>query len=70
MKEILIKSSEEEIIAKILNGEIALFEILIRRYNSILYKIARSYDFNHAEAQDLLQETSAESQPFNCFDPV
>lgn len=57
MKEILIKSSEEEIIAKILGGEIALFEVLIRRYNSILYKIARSYDFNHEEAKDLLQET-------------
>jgi RNA polymerase sigma factor (sigma-70 family) len=57
MKEILIKSSEEEIISKILDGELALFEVLIRRYNAILYKIARSYDFNHEEAKDLLQET-------------
>lgn len=57
MNLLLTKSSEEEIIQKILDGEMALFEILIRRYNSILYKIARSYDFNHEEAQDLLQET-------------
>jgi RNA polymerase sigma-70 factor (ECF subfamily) len=57
MNALLTKSSEEEIIRKILDGEMALFEILIRRYNSILYKIARSYDFNHEEAQDLLQET-------------
>jgi RNA polymerase sigma-70 factor (ECF subfamily) len=57
MNLLLTKSSEEEIIRKILDGEMALFEILIRRYNSILYKIARSYDFNHEEAQDLLQET-------------
>jgi RNA polymerase sigma factor (sigma-70 family) len=57
MKEISIKSSEEEIISKILDGEHALFEVLIRRYNAILYKIARSYDFNHEEAKDLLQET-------------
>jgi len=57
MNELLTKSSEQEIISKILNGEMALFEILIRRYNPILYKIARSYDFNHEEAKDLLQET-------------
>jgi RNA polymerase sigma-70 factor (ECF subfamily) len=57
MNEIIIKSSEEEIISKIIGGEIALFEVLIRRYNAFLYKIARSYDFDHEEAKDLLQET-------------
>jgi len=57
MNELLIKSSDEEIIRKILGGEMALFEILIRRFNSILYKIARSYDYDHEEAKDLLQET-------------
>jgi len=57
MKEALINTSEKDIIHKILDGEMALFEILIRRYNAILYKIARSYDFDHEEAKDLLQET-------------
>jgi RNA polymerase sigma factor (sigma-70 family) len=57
MNELLTKSSEEEIIHKIVDGEMALFEVLIRRYNPILYKIARSYNFNHDEAQDLLQDT-------------
>jgi RNA polymerase sigma-70 factor (ECF subfamily) len=57
MNELLTKNSEQEIIQKIVDGEMALFEILIRKYNSILYKIARSYDFNHEEAKDLLQET-------------
>lgn len=57
MNELLAKTNEEEIVQKILDGETALFEILIRRYNSILYKIARSYDFDHDEAQDLLQDT-------------
>ena len=57
MNALLTKSSEAEIIRKILDGEMALFEILIRRYNAILYKIARSYDFDHEEAKDLLQET-------------
>ena len=49
--------SEEEIIKKIIAGEKALFEILIRRYNSALYKIARCYGFNHQDAEDIMQET-------------
>ena len=49
--------SEEEIIQKIIAGEKALFEILIRRYNSGLYKIARCYGFNHHDAEDIMQET-------------
>lgn len=49
--------SEEEIIQKIIAGEKALFEILIRRYNSGLYKIARCYGFNHQDAEDIMQET-------------
>jgi RNA polymerase sigma-70 factor (ECF subfamily) len=49
--------SEEEIIKKIIAGEKALFEILIRRYNSALYKIARCYGFNHHDAEDIMQET-------------
>ena len=36
-----IVDSEQEIIAKICSGERALFEVLIRRYNPVLYKIAR-----------------------------
>jgi RNA polymerase sigma factor (sigma-70 family) len=50
-------STDEEVIEKILNGEIVLFEILIRRYNPVLYKIARSYGFSHQDAQDLMQDT-------------
>lgn len=49
-------ASDEEIIRKILNGESALFEVLIRRYNSALYKIARSYGMNHEDAEDMMQE--------------
>ena len=49
-------SSDEEIIQRILDGETALFEILIRRYNPVLYKIARGYGFNHQDAEDLMQE--------------
>ncbi|HWJ89541.1 MAG TPA: sigma-70 family RNA polymerase sigma factor [Flavisolibacter sp.] len=52
-----IVDSEQEIIAKICSGERALFEVLIRRYNPVLYKIARGYGFGHHDAEDLLQET-------------
>jgi RNA polymerase sigma factor (sigma-70 family) len=48
---------DEEIISKIIAGETALFEVLIRRYNSLLYKIARSYGLHHHDAEDMMQET-------------
>lgn len=46
-----------EIIQKILKGEFELFEILIRRNNSLLYKTGRSYNYNHHDTQDLMQDT-------------
>ncbi len=49
--------SEEQIIQKIVAGEKALFEVLIRRYNPVLYKLARCYGFNHQDAEDIMQET-------------
>lgn len=49
-------SSDEEIIKRVTEGETALFEILIRRYNPVLYKVARSYGFNHQDAEDLMQD--------------
>ncbi len=49
--------TDTEIIQKILEGELALFEILIWRYNSFLYKTGRSYNYNHEDTQDLMQDT-------------
>jgi RNA polymerase sigma factor (sigma-70 family) len=49
--------SDTEIIDKIVAGEQALFEVLIRRHNPVLYKIARSYGFNHHDAEDLMQDS-------------
>lgn len=49
--------SDIEIIRKIIDGEIALFEILIRRNNSFLHKTGRSYGYDHEDTQDLMQET-------------
>jgi RNA polymerase sigma-70 factor (ECF subfamily) len=48
--------TEQEIIQKVTAGETALFELLIRRHNAGLYKLARCYGFNHQDAEDLMQE--------------
>ena len=59
MKKEVVHSSldEEELIKKIVDGDKTLFEVLIRRYNSVLYKLARCYGFNHQDAEDIMQET-------------
>jgi RNA polymerase sigma-70 factor (ECF subfamily) len=51
------KYTDLDIIRNILKGEKALFEILIRRNNSFLYKTGRSYSFNHDDTLDLMQDT-------------
>jgi RNA polymerase sigma-70 factor (ECF subfamily) len=41
----------------IISGDANAFELLIRRYNPVLYKIARGFGFGHHDAEDLLQDT-------------
>lgn len=48
--------TDGEIITGITNGNAALYEILIRRYNPYLYRIGRAYHFDHGETEDLMQE--------------
>ena len=48
---------DREIIHEVIAGNIPVFEMLIRRYNPYLYKIGRSYGFNHHDTEDLMQET-------------
>jgi RNA polymerase sigma factor (sigma-70 family) len=55
--DLIAVKDDNMVIEKILKGDSALFEILIRRYNPVLYKIARSFGFNHQDAQDLMQDT-------------
>ena len=50
------KYSDSEIIQRINDGDIRLFEILIRRYDPFLYKIGRSYRYNHENTEDLMQD--------------
>jgi RNA polymerase sigma-70 factor (ECF subfamily) len=55
------ESSDAEIIDKILAGHTVWFEILIRRYNSTLYKITRGYGFNHQDSEDLIQDAHSKA---------
>ncbi|MCI0454261.1 MAG: RNA polymerase sigma factor [Candidatus Dadabacteria bacterium] len=47
---------DEEVVKKVLAGEIALFEILMRRYNQRLYRVARSILRDDSEAEDVVQD--------------
>lgn len=49
--------TEAEVIRRVITGEKALYEIIVRRFNPFLYKIGRSYNYNHEDTQDLMQET-------------
>lgn len=48
---------ETLIITKILHGETELFEILMRRYNELLYRTIRSYLTLETDVEDTMQDT-------------
>lgn len=48
--------TDEEIVARILGGETAMYEILMRRHNQRLYRAVRAIVRDEAEAEDVLQE--------------
>jgi RNA polymerase sigma-70 factor (ECF subfamily) len=48
--------SDEEVARRVLGGEVALFELLMRRYNQRLFRIARAIVGDPGEAEDVLQE--------------
>jgi RNA polymerase sigma-70 factor (ECF subfamily) len=49
--------TDEEVVERVLAGEIAAFEVLMRRYNQRLYRVARSILRDDAEAEDVMQDT-------------
>ncbi|MFB3814019.1 MAG: RNA polymerase sigma factor [Terriglobales bacterium] len=49
--------SDEEVVARVLAGETAVYEIIMRRYNQRLYRVARAILRDDAEAEDVMQET-------------
>jgi RNA polymerase sigma-70 factor (ECF subfamily) len=48
--------SDEDVVDRVLAGEVGLFEILMRRHNQRVYRVARSVLANDARAEDLAQE--------------
>lgn len=48
--------SDEQVISRVLAGETALYELLMRRYNRLLYRVARSILRDDAEAEDVMQD--------------
>ena len=51
-----VDTADLDVIAKILGGETALFELLMRRYNERVYRAARSIVRNDGEAEDVMQQ--------------
>src|SRR3954451_14908546 len=49
--------TDEEVIRRVLSGETALYEIIMRRYNQRLYRAARAILRDDTEAEDVLQDT-------------
>jgi len=47
---------DEDIVKRVRGGDTALYEILMRRHNQRLYRIARSIVRDDAEAEDVMQE--------------
>jgi RNA polymerase sigma-70 factor (ECF subfamily) len=48
--------SDEEVVTRVLAGETGMFEIIMRRHNQRLYRVARSILSNDAEAEDVMQD--------------
>lgn len=49
-------TSDEDVVKRVLSGETALYEILVRRYNQRLYRVARSILRDDSDAEDVMQE--------------
>jgi RNA polymerase sigma-70 factor (ECF subfamily) len=48
--------SDEDVVARVLTGETALYEILLRRYNQRVFRVARSVLRDDVEAEDVMQQ--------------
>lgn len=48
--------SDEQIVAQVLSGQTALFEVLMRRHNERIYRAARAIVRDDREAEDVMQQ--------------
>jgi RNA polymerase sigma-70 factor (ECF subfamily) len=49
--------TDEEVVERVRAGAIALYEILMRRYNQRLYRVARAILRDDSEAEDVMQDS-------------
>jgi RNA polymerase sigma-70 factor (ECF subfamily) len=48
--------SDEAVVERVLAGDTALYEVVMRRYNTRLYRVARAILKNDGEAEDVMQD--------------
>jgi RNA polymerase sigma-70 factor (ECF subfamily) len=48
--------SDEQVVAQVLAGQTALFEVLMRRHNERIYRAARAIVRDESEAEDVMQQ--------------
>lgn len=51
------KLDDLSVIEQVLEGERSVYEVLVNKYNSYLYKVGMAYGYNHDDTQDLMQDT-------------
>jgi len=53
--------SDEEVVERVLAGDTPLHEVVMRRYNTRLYRVARAILKNDSEAEDVMQDAYAKA---------
>ena len=48
--------TDGQVVAQVLDGHTALFELLMRRYNERVYRVARAMVRDEDEAEDVMQQ--------------
>jgi RNA polymerase sigma-70 factor (ECF subfamily) len=48
--------TDEQVVTRVIGGQTALFEILMRRYNERVYRVARAIVRDDQEAEDVMQQ--------------
>ena len=49
--------SDLEVVSGVLSGNREMFEVIVRRYNTQLYRVGMAYLRNHAQTEDAMQNT-------------
>jgi RNA polymerase sigma factor (sigma-70 family) len=47
--------ADTEAVERVLGGDREMFEVIVRRYNSLLFRLGMAYLRNHAQAEDAMQ---------------